>query len=95
MAVLGNSCFWLVYFLKSSLKLLGQMNGNLVGSIWLDQVKVYQIDICYFVANPTALMSQDFVSEWTCGDLLKNVKGSWHIQYSTSCVNLAENKNDY
>jgi hypothetical protein len=26
----------------------------LVGSIWLDQIiKVYQIDICYFVANPS------------------------------------------
>jgi hypothetical protein len=31
----GNSCFWLAYFLKSSpLKLLIQMNWNLVGSIY-------------------------------------------------------------
>ena len=36
MAATGNSCFWLaVFFFKSSpLKLLGQMNLNLVGSIY-------------------------------------------------------------
>jgi hypothetical protein len=35
MAATGNSCFWLVNFLKSSpLKLLCQMNRNLVGSIY-------------------------------------------------------------
>jgi hypothetical protein len=36
MAVTGNSCFWLAYFFKksSSLKPLGQMNWNLVGSIY-------------------------------------------------------------
>jgi hypothetical protein len=35
MATTGNSCFWLAYFFKSSLlKLLIQMNWNLVGSIY-------------------------------------------------------------
>jgi hypothetical protein len=34
MATTGNSCFWLVDFLKSSLKLLGQMNRNLEGCIY-------------------------------------------------------------
>jgi hypothetical protein len=35
MATTGNSCFWLTNFLNSSpLKLLGQMNRNLVGSIY-------------------------------------------------------------
>jgi hypothetical protein len=35
MAATGNSCFWWADFLKSSpLKLLGQMNWNLVGSIY-------------------------------------------------------------
>ena len=35
MATTGNSCFWLADFFKSSpLKLLGQMNRNLVGSIY-------------------------------------------------------------
>ena len=35
MAATGNSCFWLAHFFKSSpLKPLGQMNGNLVGSIY-------------------------------------------------------------
>ena len=35
MAAIGNSCFWLVYFYKSSsLKLLSQMNRNLVGNTY-------------------------------------------------------------
>ena len=35
MAAIGNSCFWLVYFKKSSpVKPLSQMNRNLVGSIY-------------------------------------------------------------
>jgi hypothetical protein len=35
MAATGNSCIWLAYFKKSSpLKPLGQMNRNLVGSIY-------------------------------------------------------------
>jgi hypothetical protein len=35
MATTGNSCFWLADIFKSSpLKLLGQMNRNLVGSIY-------------------------------------------------------------
>jgi hypothetical protein len=35
MTTTGNSCFWLAYFLKSfPLKPLGQMNRNLVGSIY-------------------------------------------------------------
>jgi hypothetical protein len=35
MAAIGNSCFWLVDFLKSSsLKLLSQMNRSLVGSTY-------------------------------------------------------------
>jgi hypothetical protein len=29
-----NYCFWLVHFYKSSVKLLGQMSRNLVGSIY-------------------------------------------------------------
>jgi hypothetical protein len=35
MATTGNSCFWYANFLKSSpLKPLGQMNRNLIGSIY-------------------------------------------------------------
>jgi hypothetical protein len=35
MAITGNSCFWSAYFFKSSpLKPHGQMNWNLVGSIY-------------------------------------------------------------
>jgi hypothetical protein len=35
MAAIGNYCFWLVNFLKSSsLKLLSQMNRNFVGNIY-------------------------------------------------------------
>ena len=42
MATTGNSCFWLADFFKSSsLKLLGQMNRNLVGSIyWMSSMKI-------------------------------------------------------
>ena len=41
MAVIGNSCFWLADFFKSSLKPLGQMNWNLVGSIYgMSSVKI-------------------------------------------------------
>ena len=46
MATTGNSCFWLTDFLKSSpLKLLGQMNRNLVGSIY----GRFSIKIAHFV----------------------------------------------
>jgi hypothetical protein len=34
MAAIGNSCFWLADLKKSSLKPPGQMNRNLVGSIY-------------------------------------------------------------
>ena len=34
MATTDNSCFWLADFFKSSLKPFGQMNRNLVGSIY-------------------------------------------------------------
>ena len=34
MATTGDSCFWLADFLSSSLKPFGQMNWNLVGSIY-------------------------------------------------------------
>jgi hypothetical protein len=35
MATIDNSCFWLVNFFKSSsLKLLSQMNRNLVGRVY-------------------------------------------------------------
>jgi hypothetical protein len=46
MAAIGNSCFSLADFFKSSsLKPLGQMNGNLVGSIY----GMSSINIAYFV----------------------------------------------
>ena len=46
MAAIGNSCFWLANFFKSSpLKPLGQMNRNMVGSIY----GRYSIKIAHFV----------------------------------------------
>jgi hypothetical protein len=46
MAAIGNSCFWLADFFKSSLlKPLGQMNRNLVGSIYI----MSSIKIAHFV----------------------------------------------
>jgi hypothetical protein len=43
MATIGNSCFWLVYFLKKScpLKPLGQMNHNFGGRISFIQLLMY------------------------------------------------------
>jgi hypothetical protein len=41
MVATGNSCFWLAYFWKSSLKPLGQMNLNLVGCIYGGPYKDY------------------------------------------------------
>jgi hypothetical protein len=42
MTAIGNSCFWLADFFKSSpLKPLGQMNWNLVGSIYgMSSIKI-------------------------------------------------------
>jgi hypothetical protein len=45
MAATGNSCFWLADLKRSSLKLLGQMNRNLVGSIY----GMSSMKIAYFV----------------------------------------------
>jgi hypothetical protein len=49
MAAIGDSCFWLADFLNSSpLKPLGQMNRNLVGSIYKD---------CLFRPDPLTNMA--------------------------------------
>jgi hypothetical protein len=63
MAATGNSCFWLADFFKSSpLKLLGQMNQNLVGSFY----GMSSMKIAHFVAirwqtwPPQAIL----VSDW-------------------------------
>ena len=47
MAITGNSCFWLAEIKKTSpLKPLGQMNWNLVGSIYLrSSIKITHFDI--------------------------------------------------
>jgi hypothetical protein len=50
MAAIGNSCFGLADFFKSSpLKPLGQMNRNLVGSIYgMSSIKnAHFVPICY------------------------------------------------
>jgi hypothetical protein len=53
MVAIGNSCFWLANFQKSSpLKPLGQMNWDLVGSIY----GMFSITI----AHPQAIL----VSDW-------------------------------
>jgi hypothetical protein len=63
MATIGNSCFWLADFFKSSsLKPLGQMNRNLVGSIY----GRFSIKIAHFVPIrcSTWLLQAILVSEW-------------------------------
>ena len=62
MGATGNYCFWLADFLKSSLKPLGQMNRNLVESIY----RLSSIAMAHFVPirlqtwPPQAIL----VSDW-------------------------------
>ena len=63
MAAIGNSCFWLANFNKSSpLKLLGQMNWNLVGSIYgRSSIKnAYFVPICYQTWPPQTILFSDW-----------------------------------
>ena len=63
MATVGNSCFWLANFLKSSpLKPCGQMNQNLVGSIYgRSSIKIAHFDpIGWQIWPPQAIL----VSDW-------------------------------
>ena len=78
MATTGNSCFWLVDFLKpSSLKLLGQMKRNMVGSIY----ERSSIKIAHFVLirqqtwSPQAIL----ISDWSISKnlLLWNRSAKW------------------
>ena len=63
MATTGNSCFWLADFLKSSpLKPLGQMNQNLVGSIYgRSSVKIAHFIPIHSQTWPTQTI---LVSDW-------------------------------
>jgi hypothetical protein len=78
MATTGNSCFWLADFLKSSPpKPLGQMNRNLVGSIY----GRFSITIAHFIPirsqtwPPQAIL----VSDWPIifNPLLRNRLAKW------------------
>ena len=63
MAIIGNSCFWLADFKKSSsLKPLGQMNRNLVGSIYgKTSIKnAHYVPIHYQTWPPQTIL----VSDW-------------------------------
>ena len=63
MAVIGNSCFWLVDLNKSSsLKPLSQMNRNLVGSIYgRSSISIaHFVPICYQTWPPQTIL----VSDW-------------------------------
>ena len=79
MATKGNSCNWLVDFKKySPLKLLGQMNWNLVGSIYdRSSMKIAHIIlICLTNMAPTG----NFVSDWPISKhiLLCNHLAKWN-----------------
>ena len=63
MVAIGNSCFWLADVFKSSLlKLLGQMNRNLIGSIYgRSSIKIaHFVSIRYQTWPPQAIL----VSDW-------------------------------
>jgi hypothetical protein len=81
MAATGNSCFWLVYLKKSSpLKPCGQMNRNLVGSIYgRSSIKIANfILICKQTWPPQAIL----VSDWLISE--KSVlllKGRFKYRY--------------
>ena len=64
MAATSNSCFWLADFFKSSPpKLLGQMNQNLVGSIYgRSSIQIaHFVPISYLTWSPQAIL----VSDWS------------------------------
>jgi hypothetical protein len=71
MAATGNTCFSLVNFFKSSLKSLGHINGNMVGSIYgRSSIKnAHFIPIRYQTWPPQAIL----VSDWPIfKNLLRN-----------------------
>ena len=62
MATTGNSCFWLADFFKSSLKPLGQMNRNLIGSIYgRSSIKIAQFVLIHLQTWPPQAI---LVSDW-------------------------------
>jgi hypothetical protein len=64
MAATGDSCFWLANFNKSfPLKLLGQMNRNLVGSIyWRSSIKIaHFVPIRLQTWPPQAILVSDLL----------------------------------
>ena len=77
MITTGNSCFWMANFLKSSPKSLGQMNRNLVGSIYgRSYIKIaHFIPIRLQTWPPQEILLSDwFISKKNllhCGKLLK------------------------
>ena len=87
MAATGSSCFWLANFFKSSpLKPLGQMNRNLVGSIY----GRFSIKIAHFIPigiqtwPPQAIL----VSDWL---ISKNIFSSVKRKISLAIISLRIN----
>ena len=71
MAATGNSCFWLADLKKSSpLKPLGQMNRNLIGSIYgrssnfLDEYKKLNLCLCSHQCIRDVMMQRMQVSKF-------------------------------
>jgi hypothetical protein len=76
MAAIGNSCFSLADFFKSSsLKPLGQMNRNLVGSIY----GMSSIKIAHFVSIrlQTWLPQAILVSDWLISKKIFSSETAW------------------
>ena len=81
MAATGDSCFWLADFLNSSpLKPLGQMNRNLVGSIYGRS----SIKSAHFVPIhlQTWLPQAILVSDWLISEI------SFLLKKDNSCLNI-------
>ena len=73
MAAIGNSCFWLADFFKTSPpKPLGQMNCNLVGSIY----GMSSIKIAHFVPIRDWLISKKSSPLKPLGQMNRNLVGS-------------------
>ena len=100
MATTGNSCFWLANFKKSSpLKLLGQMNRNMVASIYgMSSMKIaHFVPIGYQTWLPHAIL----VSVWSISKKSSPLKLLSHMNrilvgsiymYGRFCIKFPQSK---
>ena len=88
MAAIGNSCFWLADFFKSSpLKPLGQMSRNLVGSIYImSSIKIaYFVPIRYQTWPPQTILVSDWLISKKASPLTPLCQMNWNLVGSIYC----------